>query len=140
MSTDLEREGTTEDGITRISREDLLALTAAYKRVGRRTELAGTFGVIGGFAIGAVLLQLRSSLEWAPWLDPAFFATGFLLATSAAFLSWRRQRKLLAAYQFVCPSCNVPMLTSRPWRREVSRAELAASTGSCPSCAARICD
>lgn len=140
MSSDIERESATQDRITRISREDLLALIAAYKRVGRRTDMLGSAGVVGGFAIGAVLLQLRSSLGWAPLLDPICFGAGFAIAVSAGVLAWRRQRKELAAYQFVCPSCNAPMLTSRPWRTEVSRAELAASTATCPDCAARICD
>jgi hypothetical protein len=140
MSMQTDRDAAGGDLVTRISRDDLSALAAAYKRAGRRAELAGGAGVLGGLGAAAVLLLLRGTLGWAPVLDAFFLAGGWAIALTSAALSWRRQRAALAAYQFACPACHAPMLTLRPWRSEVSRATLAASTGACPECGARICD
>ncbi len=140
VTTETQREDAAQDTLTRVSREDLSALAAAYKRAGRRAELVGGGGVLGGLAAGALLLLLRGSFGWPPGLDPVFFAAGWTVALTSALLAWRRQRKALAEYQFSCPACGVVMLTRRPWSSEVSRAELAASTGACPQCGARICE
>lgn len=138
MSTDLDREDPARDGITLVSREDVLALAAAYGRIGRRTELWGTAGVIGGLAVGALLLELRGGLGGPNWLDPVFFGVGWAMAIVSAVVAWRHQRKELSKYQFACPGCNAPLLSARPWRTEISRAQLAASTGVCPDCGQRL--
>lgn len=143
MSADIQRERLAENHLAegrlaRLSSDDILAVAAAYKRAARRAELFGTAGVVGGFAVGAVLLQLRGWLGWPERLDLPFLLTGFALAYLSAVFSWRRQRQELTRFQLLCSSCNAAMLTSHPWRSEVSRAELIASTGAYPSCGARI--
>jgi hypothetical protein len=138
MSAEIQGERTAADRLATLSRDDVLAVAAAYKRVGRRTELLGTAAVIGGFAVGAILLQLRGSFGWPSWLDVPFLLGGFALALISAVSARQRQRKELASFQLFCPVCNTAMLTSHPWRTEVSRAELIASTGVCPSCGERI--
>ena len=138
MEPDIEPKRHEGHGLALITRDDVLAMADAYRRAGRRAELVGAAGVIGAFAVGALLLQARGLFGWPPSLDPIFLLSGVATAWAAAGLAWRRQRKELAAHQLLCPSCNAAILTVRPWRSEVSRAELVANTGTCPSCGVKI--
>lgn len=128
------------DVAVRLSHEDLAARATAYEDAGQSAASLGGVGVIAGLAVGAALMVLGSNLGWPSYLDPLLFASGWAIALTAAGLSWWRQRRVLRKYQLVCPSCNAPMLTLRRWLPDVSRADLAMSTGMCPECGSRICD
>ena len=140
MASEIESTRQSDKKIALLTRDDVLVVAEAYRRAGRRAELIGTTGVIGGFALGAILLQANGIFHWSPALDPFLFLAGLTLAWTAAGLGWLRQRKLLANYQLRCPSCNAELLTMRPWRAEVSRVQLVANTGRCPSCGSAIVD
>lgn len=123
---------------TQIDREDVRALADAYAKAGRAVERGGMIGVVGGFATGAGLLLLRGTMGLPAWLDPVFFFAGFSVAVAFAVVAWSRQRTALRRYHLQCHGCGAGVLTARPWRAEVSRAQIVASTGRCPSCGERV--
>jgi hypothetical protein len=133
------RRSESADVATRITPEDLAALAAAYGRVARRADRLGVAGVVGGLAIGALLLTIARPLALPDSVAPWFFGLGWAIALGSTAVVWRWYRKAVARFDFRCAACDTRVLKPT-WRRsEAARVRLAVVAGKCPSCGGNLC-
>src|SRR5919109_2914201 len=100
------RRSESADVATRITPEDLAALAAAYGRVARRADRLGVAGVVGGLAIGALLLTIARPLALPDSVAPWFFGLGWAIALGSTAVVWRWYRKAVARFDFRCAACD----------------------------------
>ncbi len=117
-----------------LTRDDLAAVAAVYRREHARFQRRGTASVFGGLAIGAMLLTLGDTLGWPAVWQPVFFAGGWLLALGGVAHFWRRRRRVLSSMDLRCASCEMALLKAAPPRTGLTRADLIVATGICPTC------
>jgi len=119
---------------SQITRSDLAAVVAVYKRESKKFNSLSNLGLWGGFVLGWLLVALRPAFGLIDDYDIMFFLGGFgpgLAVWGAA--SWYR-RRMLAELHLPCASCGTALLGRGDRKEVVSRAELIISTGVCPSC------
>lgn len=120
-----------------LSREDVAAVVAAYRRDVRSPRQWAWFGAgWGGVAAGVALVSIGGG--WSAALGLGFFGGGWAVMVGAAVAAWRREKRLRAKHQISCPACDAPLLDKAADRRGMTAADLVVATGNCPRCGAQI--
>lgn len=109
-------------------------MVTAYKESARAPrEWAVVIVGIGGLALAVAMIIIAEQRGWPSALLPIFFASGWATLLGSWVVARRRERKLRAKYQLLCPSCAAPLVD-----RSLVAAQVAIATGNCPRCGANI--
>ena len=114
-------------------------MAAVYRRENKRFDLRGTAALIGGLALGVLLLTARERLGWPDGLDPVLFFGGWAVGLGVALPLYMRRRRALAGLSLECPNCGAALLgeLSR-FGGNPARADIVVATGACVECGQQV--
>ena len=113
MSTSSNELDRRSDDALALTRDDLAAVAEAYRLVARApTRWILDAGLLGGLAIGAILMTVAEALHWPAALMPVFFASGWAITLGFAATGMPRNRRLVERFQWRCLHCEAPMIAA----------------------------
>ncbi len=117
-----------------MTRADLAAVVAVYRRESKKFDSLTSLGLGGGFVMGWLLVFLRPAFGLIDDYNPVFGLGGLTAGLALVGAASLYRRRALAELQLRCASCDTPLLGRGKWKDVASRAELVVATGVCPSC------
>jgi len=128
------RVASTAADAAQLTRADLAAAVAVYRKKSKKYQFLTRLGLWGGVPLGFLLVFLRPTFGLIDDYNPMFFLGSVIAGLVTAGVASFKRRRSLAELELRCAYCDSPFLGAGEWEDVAWRAEHVVATGKCLSC------